>query len=219
MRPTSFLASSIAAVVLIAAPAWSRQDQQQRPSQDEEQAAGSQHRAKSQAQAAAAQEDPLAEAARKARQQRKEAPKAVKVFTNDNIPTTGGISAVGAAPATPASSSEGAGTAAQGKAATKAAPANDEKTWRARFAGLRHKLEQDQAGLDVMQRELGQLNLQYYPDPNKQMQQQFSREDINKKTAAIEERKKQIAADQQAISDAEDALRQAGGDPGWANPQ
>jgi len=212
MRPTSMVVSSMAALFLIAAPAWSRQDDQQKPPQKQEQSADS----KSQAQAPAAQEDPLAEAARKARQQRKEAPKAAKVFTNDNIPTAGGISAVGATPTAPGG---GNGGAAQAKTTSKAAAPNDETAWRARFATLRHKLEQDQSELDIMQRELGQLNLQYYPDPNKQMQQQLTRDDINKKTAAIEEKKKQVAADQQAISDAEDALRQAGGEPGWANPQ
>lgn len=219
MRPTSMVVSSMAALFLIAAPAWSRQDDQQKPPQKQEQSAASPGHSKSQAQTPAAQEDPLAEAARKARQQRKEAPKAVKVFTNDNIPTAGGISAVGAAPATPAAAGEGNGAAAQAKTNSKAAPPNGETAWRGRFATLRHKLEQDQSELDIMQRELGQLNVQYYPDPNKQMQQQLTREDINKKTAAIEEKKKQVAADQQAISDAEDALRQAGGEPGWANPQ
>lgn len=219
MRPTSMVVSWMAALFLIAAPAWSRQDDQQTPPQKQEQSTASPDHSKSQAQAPAAQGDALAEAARKAREQRKEAPKAAKVFTNDNIPTAGGISAVGAAPATPAAPGEGNGGAAQAKTTSKAAAPNGETAWRARFASLRHKLEQDQSELDIMQRELGQLNLQYYPDPNKQMQQQLTREDINKKTAAIEEKKKQVAADQQAISDAEDALRQAGGEPGWSNPQ
>ena len=34
---------------------------------------------------------------------------------------------------------------------------SDEDKWRARFDKLRHKLEQDQADLEVMQRELGVL--------------------------------------------------------------
>jgi DNA repair exonuclease SbcCD ATPase subunit len=209
MRPVS-LVVSVAAFLLMAGPAWSRQDQPPKRAQDQEQSTAAQSHPKAQAQTPA-QEDTLAEAARKAREERKEGPKATHVFTNDNIPTAGGISSVGATPTTPASNGTGASPS---KTAGKA-PANDERTWRARFATLRHKLEQDQAELSIMERELGQLNLQYYPDPNKQMQQQFSREDINKKTAAIEEKKKQIAADQQAISDAEDALRRAGGDPGW----
>ena len=67
-----------------------------------------------------------------------------------------------------------------------------------------------------MQRELGVLNMQYYSDPNKAMQQQLSRDDINKKTSDIDAKKKDVEADQQAIDDAEDDLRKAGGDPGWA---
>ena len=44
---------------------------------------------------AAPQQDSLAEAARKAREAKKDATKSAKVFTNDNIPATGGISTVG----------------------------------------------------------------------------------------------------------------------------
>jgi len=67
-----------------------------------------------------------------------------------------------------------------------------------------------------MQRELGVLDVQYYSDPVKAMQQDLTRADINKKTADIEAKKQQIEADKQAISDAEDDLRKAGGDSGWA---
>lgn len=81
---------------------------------------------------------------------------------------------------------------------------------------LHQKLDSDKQNLEVMQRELGVLDVQYYNDPVKAMQQQLSREDINKKTADIDAKKKQIADDQQAIDDAEDDLRKAGGDPGWA---
>ena len=48
------------------------------------------------------------------------------------------------------------------------------------------------------------------------MQQQLTRSDINDKTAKIDAKKKEIEADQQAIDDAQDELRKAGGDPGWA---
>ena len=213
MRPTTWVISTAAALLLATAPAWSRQAQQQK-AENQQQTASAQNQDESQSQAGV-QQDPLVEAARKAREQRKEAPKAAKVFTNDNIPTAGGISAVGSATEAPA----GKAAAGQGKAGANAAPANDEKTWRARFASLRHKLDQDQAELGIMQRELGVLSVQFYSDPNKQMEQQLSRADIDKKTADIEAKKKQVADDQQAISDAEDDLRKAGGAPGWANPQ
>jgi cytoskeletal protein RodZ len=193
-----------AALLLLAAQAWCRQDP---PSGSSGQQQSSPQQSTSSS--PAAQQDSLAEAARKAREQKKDAPKARKVFTNDNIPTEGGVSSVGDETAKPAGGTQ-AGSAAK-------AVSNDEKTWRERFAGLRHKLEQDQAELDVMQRELGVLNVQYYNDPMKTMQQELTREDVDKKTAAIEAKKKEIDADRQAISDAEDDLRKAGGDPGWAN--
>jgi len=155
--------------------------------------------------APAAPVDPLAAAARKAREQQSQVKKPAKVFTNDNLPTAGGISTVGVT---------NAGAGAQ---ETAAAPAGQgEKYWRDKFASLNKKLEQDESELDVMQRELGVLNLQNYSDPVQAMQQGYSRSDIDKKTADIDAKQKEIDADKQAISDAEDDLRKSGGDPGWA---
>lgn len=168
----------------------------------------------SQSSAPATAPDPLVEAARKAREQKKDAPKAAKVFTNDDIPTQAPVSTVGA----------GDDTSAQGTtdASTAAAPSsNEEKTWRDKFAALRQKLDQDQSELDVLQREAGVSMVQYYGgDPQKAQQDKTNQEPLganyDKKVSAIDEKKKQVEADQQAISDAEDALHKAGGDPGWA---
>jgi hypothetical protein len=164
--------------------------------------------------------DSLAAAARRAREARTDQAQS-KVFDNDNIPTQGGVSAVG-----PASEGVNAdGSAADTGAGASSAPAsasggspgpNDEKTWREIFAKLRKKLQQDQDALDIMQRELGVLDVQYYNDPNKALQQNLTRSDINEKTAKIDAAKQKIAADNQAISDAEDKLRRAGGDIGWS---
>ena len=163
--------------------------------------------------------DPLAEAARKAREQKKEEHKTPRVFTNDDLPTSGGISTVGQAPAptpTPTPAAAGSATPASKKPGAPAASSpNDEAKWRERFATLRHKLEQDQQNLDLLQRELGTLNTQFYGDPNKELQQQLTRSDIDKKTAEIDKAKDQIAADQKAIDDAENDLRASGGEPGW----
>lgn len=170
------------------------------------------------ASAAPAQPDPLVEAARKAREQKKDAPKAAKVYTNDDIPTTGGVSTAGASET--AASQDGNNASSDTSAATPAA-ANDEKAWKDKFADLRHKLEQDQAELDVLQREAGVGMVQYYGgDPQKAAQDQMSQQPLgaayDKKVAEIDAKKKEVEADQQAISDAEDDLRKAGGDPGWA---
>jgi hypothetical protein len=156
------------------------------------------------------QKESLADAARRAREQKREASKSARTFDNDTLPAAG-VSTVGQSPA----SSEAA--SGPPDAAIAAAPApNDEKTWRARFSKLRDKLQRDQQDLEVMQRELGVLDVQHYDDPMKALQQQYTRSDINKKTAAIDAKKKEIEADNQAISDAEDELRKSGGDSGWA---
>lgn len=166
-----------------------------------------------------AQQDSLAAASRKAKEQKaKSSTKPAKVYTNENLPTSGTISTVGTtSDATGGEGAAGASKEGSSKSGGSASGAGqDAAAWRARFQGLRSKLSQDQAELDVMQREAGNLNLQNYSDPVKGMQQGLSREDINKKNADIEAKKQQIAADQQAISDAEDELRKAGGDPGWS---
>jgi len=207
MRRTLWLS---AAVVVFAASGVIRaqaQPQNQTSSQTSQSAAP----------AAAPQQDPLAEAARKAREQKKDAPKAAKVFTNDDIPTQGAVSTVGQAPAdTSTETSSDTSTSAPPPAA-----ANDEKAWKDKFAELRHKLEQDQAELDVLQRETGVSMLQYYGgDPQKAAQDQNSQQPLGeayqKKVSKIDAKKKDVEADKQAISAAEDDLRKAGGDPGWA---
>ncbi|MGA8406542.1 MAG: hypothetical protein WB680_05130 [Candidatus Acidiferrales bacterium] len=218
------LCAAVAAFLLVPAGALARPQGQNPPPQSQDQtppAAAAQKAAPASSQTtteqASAPVDPLAAAARKAREQKKDQPKPARVFDNDNLPKTGGISAVGSEPAT--ETAEGGGTAD----ATGAAPAadgtdtaKDEKAWRGRFEKLRHKLDEDQADLDIMQRELGVLDVQYYNDPMKAMQQGYSRSDIDEKTAKIEAKKKLVEEDQQAISDAEEELRRSGGDPGWA---
>jgi hypothetical protein len=199
----------LAAIAIFAFPAtgWCQQQGQSSPQ------SSSQTPAQASAPAPAPQQDSLAEAARKAREQHKESAKPAKVFTNDNLPA-GSVSTVGSSSgATPPEA-----TAAGG---TKAPAANDEKAWRDKFSDLRHKLEQDQAELDVMQREVGVAEVQYYNgDPQKAQQDSSTQQPLgaeyNKKVADIDAKKKQVEADQQAISDAEDVLRKSGGDSGWA---
>jgi len=175
-----------------------------------------------QAATAAPKQDSLVEAARKAREEKKDAPKAAKVFTNDNLPSDGGVSTVGDGSSASSGDQGQAATSTETGSQPAAAPSgNDEKTWRARFADLRHKLEQDQAALDVLQREASVGMVQYYGgDPQKANQDQLSQQplgaDYGKKSSDIDAKKKAVEADQQAISDAEDELRRSGGDPGWA---
>jgi DNA repair exonuclease SbcCD ATPase subunit len=189
-------------------PAAARTQQQpqtppSQPQQDQQQAQKSQTQTPSQP-----QHDSLAEAARKAREQRKSIAKPAKVFDNDTIPkSSGALSVIGEE----TTKSEAAELKKEEKGEKK-----DEAYWRARFAKAHAKLKKDQDELDVLQRELGQLQLQYYPDPMKALEQQYTRSDINKQTAKIDAKQKEIQQDQQALSDLDDELRRSGGDPGWA---
>ena len=212
MRRALWLAAIAAIAAFPPSGHCQQQDPAKSPSQDSTAAQGGAQAARTSPPASASQQESLAEAARRAREQKKDTPKQAKVITNDNIPKEGGISAVGEEP--PATENA-ENTPADGAKSDKAV-GSDEKKWRARFEKLRHKVEQDQADLDVMQRELGVLDLQYYNDPVKGMQQGLTRGDINEKTGKIAAKQKEIDADKQAISDAQDDLRQAGGDPGWA---
>ena len=141
--------------------------------------------------ASPAKADSLVEAARKARQARKDTPAGPVVFTNENMPTSpNAISIVGDAPAS-----------ADSSASTRTLEArdakNDEKLWREKFAAARSKLREDKDKLDVMKR--------YFNETDSVMMQQ----------AALDQEKR-IAADQKAIDDLEEALRKAGGDPAWS---
>lgn len=200
MCRTLWLAATAAIFVIPATGLCQQQEQQSAPA----------------TQAPAKQEDSLATAARRSQEQKKEAAKPGKVFDNDNLPSKGGISTVGSTTASTAPAAAGSAGGTPPSAGGPKAASGDEKSWRRKFADLHHKLEADQAELEIMQRELGVLDVQNYSDPMKGMQQGLTRSEINDKTAKIEEKKKQIAADQQAISDAEDELRKSGGDSGWA---
>jgi hypothetical protein len=194
-----------------AARASQQQQSQQQSSNSQSQANSSQTQSNSQNPPAQQTGDSVADAARKARQDAKTQPPPKKIYGNDDLTASraGAVSVVGNA------------NAAQNAPAKTPPPAGekkDETYWRKQFATLRARLDNAQKDLDVSQRELNMLMVQFYQDPNKELQQQYNRDDINKKTDHIDQVKAEIASLQQQISDLTDDLRKAGGDPGWANP-
>ena len=80
---------------------------------------------------------------------------------------------------------------------------------------LRSRLETHQRQLAVLTQKQAQGQMQYYGDPNKTLQQEFSRSDINKRNDEITQKQQEIAADEQAIQDLQDQLRREGHPPGW----
>lgn len=154
--------------------------------------------------------DPVADAARKARAEQKTAPKPKKVFTNDDMPSTPPPDASAKPVAQPAGGQADASDAQEGN------NPKSEAYWRKRFQKLRDKLSNAEQELDVLQRELNKDQVQYYSDPQKALMQQHDRSDINDKTAKVDAKQKEIESLKQQLSDLEDDLRKAGGDPGWA---
>jgi hypothetical protein len=161
--------------------------------------------------------DPVADAARKAREQKKNAAQPKKVFTNDDV-------APAPAPAPPAAAptdaKDGDANAKKTDAAADAkgdkAPDNSEAGWRKRFAEQRAKISRAEQELDVLQREAQKLQTQYYSDPQKALAEQYTRKDITDQDAKIQAKKDEIAKLKQGVSDLEDQLRASGGDSGWA---
>lgn len=155
--------------------------------------------------------DPVADAARKAREAKKEAPKPKKVYTDDDVKPA-------SAPAASAENAGGAAATNEQKAedATKTEDPNGETAWRKRFKEQHDKIARAEKELDVLQREAEKTQVQYYSDPQKAMMEQNTRADINATNAKIEAKKKEIDQLQQGLSDLESQLRKSGGDPGWA---
>lgn len=162
---------------------------------------------------------PVAEAARRARAEKKQAPTtSAKVYTNDDVESLKGtVSVVGPDLNAPAAKDSDK-SAAAAPPAVPAAP-KDEAGWRKSFADARKKLADDAKELDILQREFNLKQEQYYTDPNASLREEYSRDDINKTRAEIDMKKQDVDNDNQAISDLEDQLRKSGGDPGWAREQ
>jgi len=109
-----------------------------------------------------------------------------------------------------------AGDATKAEDATKTEDPNSEAAWRKRFQAQRDKIAKVEKELDILGRELEKAQLEYYPDPQKALREQFDRADINKKTAKIDSKRQELDQLRQGLDDLEDQLRKSGGDPGWA---
>ncbi len=156
--------------------------------------------------------DPVADAARKAREKQKDAPPPKKVYTNDDMPST-------PPPAPAADSTAKPGEASATPPADAAAADKDkdpEAYWRKRFQQAHDDLSKAEKELDVLQRELNKNQVQYYSDPQTALMQQNNRSDINDGAAKIAAKQKQVDDLKQKLSDMEDEMRKSGGNPGWA---
>lgn len=120
--------------------------------------------------AQAAQTDSLAAAARQARADRKDQPKAAKVFTNDNLPTNATISYVGSSANTPTTNDTGASSNqaanANTKAGAKVGGSGDKSSDEAALAKAKQQLESAKKDLDIDQRKFALDQQDYLSNPN-----------------------------------------------------
>jgi predicted RNase H-like nuclease (RuvC/YqgF family) len=163
----------------------------------------------------------LGELARQERAKKnQQAPKGGKVYTNSDIPAPALAGAPPAeAAAEPAADQKEAakpGTEGSKAAAGEKTPEELEKEYRDKFAKLREAQDLDERKLDVMQRELNLMQTQYSSDPNVTLQQELTRDNINKRTADIETQKAAVDKAKQAVTDLEEELRAKSLPAGWA---
>jgi hypothetical protein len=157
--------------------------------------------------------DAVADAARKAREAKKNAPKPKRVYTDDDVkPAAAAVAdnTAGAAGAAGPAIGQKAGDEPQ------AEDPNGEAAWRKKFKVQHEKIAKAQNELDILQREIQKAQVEYYPDPQKALIEQNTRKDINDKLAKIDAKKVEIAQLKKGLDDLEDQLRKSGGDPGWA---
>lgn len=159
------------------------------------------------------QQESVVDAARKAQAARKTAPPAKMVIDDDSLSTLKGtVNVVGDTTAQDQSKSGD-----KPKSDDKG-PAKDEAYWRGKFADAYKKLADDSKELDITQRERNLNQEQFYTDPMASLKQDYSRKDLNDAKAKIDELTAKVAQDKTDISNLEDELRRAGGEPGWATP-
>jgi chromosome segregation ATPase len=159
----------------------------------------------------------LGEVARQLKAARKkEKQKPVAVYTNDNLPSHGslGIASV----ELKGSEKEKAQANAKGSAGTTGAEEHGEKYFHSKADKLRSQMEFHRRQFAVLKQQLGLARMQYYPDPQKTLEQESTpafQKDLNKLRTKIANAEKAIADDQKAMDDLQQELRREGGDPGW----
>lgn len=133
-----------------------------------------------------------AEAARKAKEQQKQASKVPVVWTNDNLPTAGTVNVVGQPAAT---SSTGTAAADPPATADPADPNTDKDKLAADLAAAQKDLDNAKTDLDLAQRESKLDSDQFYGMPDYASNQQGQ--------AKLGADKSQVSAKQQAVDAAQ----------------
>lgn len=159
----------------------------------------------------------LGEVARRLKAEReKQGRKPVPLYTNDNLPTQGSLGI--ATLKLKNGSKEGKHSKAKGKPATTESEEHDEEYFRKRADNIRSRMELHRRQLAVLEQQLGLARTQYYPNPQKTLEQESTpafETDLDKLRAKIQNVKKALANDREAMDHLQQEVRRAGGNPGW----
>jgi len=155
------------------------------------------------------QDSSLAAAARRTQDQKKDQPKAAKVWDNDNIPSTGAINVVGQQQSAGGPASEPPAGNAQ-EPETKPAPSAAEVAGiNADVSALKQRLAGLKAGLDIAQRKYTLDEQSYLSNPNRTTEKAgaaaslaVEKSDLDAKTAAVADAEKALAAAQSKLDEA-----------------
>jgi hypothetical protein len=158
-------------------------------------------------QAQSQQGQSVAEAARKAKEQQKNAPKAQTVWTNDTIgQLQGNINVVGQ-PSAPTPAQAGAPSAAA--AVSPEASTADRKKLQGELNDAKKELAGVKRDLDIVQRKYDLDAAQYYGTPNYAANQQ-GQAMLNNEKAVIASKKQAVDAAQKKVDDLEKQLKALG---------
>lgn len=158
----------------------------------------------------------VAEAARKAKEQQKTAPKATTVWTNETIGTVqANINVIGqpsaaTSPETPQTAAEGTGAAAAPEAS-----AEDLANVQSQLDDAKKELDSVKRDLDLLQRKYDLDAAQYYGTPNYAANQQ-GQTMLNGEKSAIAAKKSAVDAAQKKVDDLEKQFKELGGKPAAA---
>src|SRR3989304_5317682 len=98
----------------------------------------------------------------------------VPFFTNETLPSGGGVNFVGTSRAPAEGGEEGAAAGGEAAAAGGEKQKCDEACWRGKLSEKRNAIRTAQSELDILQREFNLARTQYYQDPNQAMRDQYS---------------------------------------------
>lgn len=160
------------------------------------------------------QTDPLAAAARRAREKQKEQTNPAKVWDNDNLPTAGDVNVVG--PPAPSSSTEAAAGSAEQTAEESATPATgstakiDKSELEAQLKSAKDNLKRLQSQLDFAQRKLALDQQTFYQNPN-YASDRAGAQALKDEQSQIDAQKQQVDAAQKKVDELTSKLQAQSG--------